>query len=277
VRIGRVVVAFLVVIAAFGAWTRPAAAQGAGEGYVPTPAFGGAPGETPYTEAPRLLNRDEVKRALVGSYPAALRQRGEGGSVLVWILIDERGGVMSARIKRPSGKPALDASALRVTSAMRFEPALKDDQPVKVWLALPIDFRSQGGADAPPPARPGRRSNIIPWGTPGPMPAVTAALAEPSGPPSLLNRGYVVKELRHAFEARFRDGGARGTTTLRLHVTIAGDATTAEVASSSGNPALDSLALSLKDILVFVPAIQRGRYAEGTSELPIRFPPKEEK
>ena len=58
---------------------------------------------------------------------------------------------------------------------------------------------------------------------------------------------------------------------------ISGNATTAEIAASSGNPALDSLALSLKDMLVFVPAIRNGLYSEGTTELPIRFPPKEER
>ncbi len=69
----------------------------------------------------------------------------------------------------------------------------------------------------------------------------------------------------------------RGTTKLRLHVDISGNATAAEIASSSGSPPLDSLALSLKDMLVFVPAIRDGLYAEGTAELPIRFPPKEER
>jgi len=86
-----------------------------------------------------------------------------------------------------------------------------------------------------------------------------------------------MRELRRAYDEAFGKSAARGTTTLRLHVDIAGNAAPAEIASSSGNPALDSLALSLKDMLVFVHAIRRGRYTEGTIELPVRFPPKEEK
>ncbi len=251
----------------------PAAAQGVADGYVPAPAFGGAPKETPYTNAPVLLNREDVARALARDYPRALAQRGEGGNVYVWVLIDERGEVMSARVRGPSGKPALDASALRVTSSMRFKPGLKDGAPVKVWIALPVYFRVP---EVPPP-EPELRSRLTPSGASRPPSVNTPPPPEPSGLPSLLNGSYVLRQLRSAYAARFKGDDARGTTTLKLHVNIAGDAATAEIARSSGNPALDSLALSLKDMLVFVPAIRAGSYAEGTAELQLRFPPKEEK
>ncbi len=252
---------------------RPTAAQGVAEDYIPAPAFGGVPRFSTYTKAPELLNRSDVERALVQNYPAALRQRGEGGNVMVWLLIDERGEVMSARVKRPSGKPALDAGALRVTSSMHFSPGLDGREPVKVWVALPVIFLTR---DEPPrPAtRPGQlRPGLTPWGTP-PAPFTDVPTFEPSSPLSLLNARYIMRAVRDTFAARFKDGSPQGTTTLSVHVNIAGDAAAAEIARSSGNPALDSLALSFRDRFVFVPAIEQGRYARATTELQIRFPPK---
>ncbi len=268
-------VAVLIAVAVLAAvpQARPAAAQGGPEGYyIPAPAFGGAPMTTPYTVAPALLNREDVKRALVLSYPEALKDRGEGGEVRVWILIDEGGDVMSARVRGPSGKPALDAAALRVTSAMRFSPGLKDGLPVKVWIALPVIFRVE--APSPPPPA----DVVQDWERRNPraprVPIVRTNPLEPTSAPTLLNQRYVWTRLAQSFDSTFHGSGARGTTTLRLRVSIAGDAATAEIAHSSGNPALDSLALSFKDRLVFVPAIRSGHYAEGTAELQLRFPPK---
>jgi periplasmic protein TonB len=92
---------------------------------------------------PKLLNSNEVTRALVRNYPAFLRDAGVGGDVLIWLLIDENGRVIETDIKESSGHAALDQAALQVGEVMRFSPASNRDQRVKVWVSVPVKFRTR--------------------------------------------------------------------------------------------------------------------------------------
>jgi len=107
------------------------------------PDISAAPVPTPFTVAPELRNRDEVRRALERFYPPFLRDAGIGGTVLVWFFIDETGKVRNHLIKESSGHKALDEAALKVAEIMQFSPALNRDKKVPVWVALPIDFRTR--------------------------------------------------------------------------------------------------------------------------------------
>lgn len=102
-----------------------------------------APVFTPYTVAPALKNRGAVASALENDYPPLLRDAGIGGTVLVWFLIDEQGNVIKAQLKQTSGHSSLDQAALMIAKIMKFSPALNRDRKVKVWVALPIVFRTE--------------------------------------------------------------------------------------------------------------------------------------
>ena len=95
---------------------------------------------TPMEVAPRLLNGNEVQRALTRHYPPLLRDAGVGGVVSVWFHIDERGRVMETRIHRSSGYDDLDEAALLVAERMEFSPASNRDVRVPVWVSLEILF-----------------------------------------------------------------------------------------------------------------------------------------
>jgi len=99
-----------------------------------------APTFTPFTVAPRILNRDEIRTALQRDYPPLLRDAGIGGTVKVYFFIDAQGQVQNVRIDKSSGHPALDEAALKVGRAMRFAPALNRDVKVPVWVSFPITF-----------------------------------------------------------------------------------------------------------------------------------------
>lgn len=102
-----------------------------------------APVFTPYTVAPAIKNTDAVVRALQRYYPPLLRDAGIGGTVLVWFLIDEQGKVIKTQLKKTSGHGALDDAGLKVADVIEFTPALNRDQKVKVWIELPLVFKSQ--------------------------------------------------------------------------------------------------------------------------------------
>lgn len=108
----------------------------------PAPDLTEGPTFTPYTMAPQLRNTSVVQEALTREYPPLLRDAGIGGQALVHVLVDAEGAVTDARVSRESGHAALDAAALRVARTFRFAPARNGDEPVPVWIALPIRFQA---------------------------------------------------------------------------------------------------------------------------------------
>lgn len=99
------------------------------------------PSFTPYTDPPRLLNVDEVREALIRAYPARLRDAGIGGRVNVWFYIDDTGTVRRRLLDQGSGNEQLDQAAMSVAEVFRFSAALNREQPVAVWVSLPITFQ----------------------------------------------------------------------------------------------------------------------------------------
>ncbi|HYJ87764.1 MAG TPA: energy transducer TonB [Pyrinomonadaceae bacterium] len=71
-------------------------------------------------------------------YPPIARQMRVQGTVLVQVLIDESGKVVSA--KPVSGNPALLNAAQRAAFEARFSPTLLNDQPVKVSGVITYNF-----------------------------------------------------------------------------------------------------------------------------------------
>ncbi len=96
---------------------------------------------TPMTLRPEIRNRAESQEALMQEYPAVLRDSGIGGRVVVWFFISPEGRVLDRRISETSGHNPLDESALRVADVFRFTPAMNRDEPVAVWIQLPITFQ----------------------------------------------------------------------------------------------------------------------------------------
>ena len=92
---------------------------------------------------PAILNRPHVEQALQRNYPAILRDSGIGGTVMLWLLIDETGRVTEAQIKESSGHEALDKAAMKVGEVIRFSAGMNRENRVKVWVALPVVFRTK--------------------------------------------------------------------------------------------------------------------------------------
>lgn len=95
---------------------------------------------TRFTQAPELLNGDEVRRVLEREYPARLKETGTTGTTRIWFLLDVEGRILSRVIDQSSGIADLDAAALRVAQVFRFSGALDRGIPVYVWVSVPIQF-----------------------------------------------------------------------------------------------------------------------------------------
>ena len=110
----------------------------------PGPPSADTPADTPYTVRPDLINEQEVQQAIDDEYPPLLRDARIGGTVHVQIFVDVAGVVRNAVVGRSSGHDPLDEAALRAARVMRFTPALNEDEPVPVWVAIPITFIPDG-------------------------------------------------------------------------------------------------------------------------------------
>lgn len=99
-----------------------------------------APTFTPFTVNPVLQNPGEIAGLLQKVYPSALRDAGIGGTVVMWIFLDEEGVVRNKQVRESSGYDAFDAAALEVVPMMRFSPAYNRDRRVPVWISLDVLF-----------------------------------------------------------------------------------------------------------------------------------------
>ena len=72
-------------------------------------------------------------------YPSLAREARIEGTVILEAVIDERGGVTSARILR--GHPALDGAALDAVRQWTFTPARLNGEPIPVVMTVTVRFQ----------------------------------------------------------------------------------------------------------------------------------------
>lgn len=101
----------------------------------------------PFDTIPAIFLIAELESLRATAYPAALRESGVGGVVLVGMNVDWTGLVVGTRLDRSSGLKALDDSALRVASAMHFEDGAAGPRSRPVWTSVSIRFEIAQGAE----------------------------------------------------------------------------------------------------------------------------------
>lgn len=89
--------------------------------------------------APRPQNIAEMQRAMVASYPPALREAGVDGTAQVRFRVDAQ-GVPHDFVVTASSDPGFAQPTLNALSVLRFTPARKDGRPVDVWVELPVTW-----------------------------------------------------------------------------------------------------------------------------------------
>jgi protein TonB len=77
-------------------------------------------------------------------YPAQARRRGESGTVVLKVELDERGHVADARIQTSSGQTRLDEAALSAVRNWRCTPPSRNGVAVRAIALQPFNFVLQG-------------------------------------------------------------------------------------------------------------------------------------
>lgn len=95
------------------------------------------------THVPVNYNADYLRNP-APAYPALARRLGHAGKVLLHVFVDGNGRPQKVEIKKSSGHPRLDQSALDAVRRWRFVPARESDRAIASWVTIPIIFKLQG-------------------------------------------------------------------------------------------------------------------------------------
>jgi protein TonB len=74
-------------------------------------------------------------------YPEQARQQGVEGTVVLRLTVAAQGAPSNIRVSKSSGHTALDEAAVAHVRRARFDPALKDGEPVSVTITFRVKFR----------------------------------------------------------------------------------------------------------------------------------------
>jgi TonB family protein len=112
---------------------------GSGNGPGVGPGYGGGIGGGAYrvgggVSAPRVLYSPDPE------YSDEARKAKYQGSVVLWIIVGADGRVRDVRVQRTLGL-GLDEKAIEAVRKWRFEPAMKNGQPVAVQVNVEVNFR----------------------------------------------------------------------------------------------------------------------------------------
>lgn len=73
-------------------------------------------------------------------YPVVARRRGFQGNVVLEVLVGQIGNVIDLRVLSSSGYPILDRAAETAVKNWTFEPGMRGQEKVKMWVRIPIRF-----------------------------------------------------------------------------------------------------------------------------------------
>ena len=76
-------------------------------------------------------------------YPAIAKEAGVSGLVVAHLLVGRDGHVLDVRIDEQHSVLMLNEAAVRAARQWVFKPALANNRPVAVWVAVPFNFRLQ--------------------------------------------------------------------------------------------------------------------------------------
>jgi periplasmic protein TonB len=77
---------------------------------------------------------------LLPRYPESARRQGVTGTAMLLFEVLANGTVGEVQVERTAGHPDLDQAAAEAVKKWRFEPARRGNQPVAVWLRMPVRF-----------------------------------------------------------------------------------------------------------------------------------------
>lgn len=98
-----------------------------------------------WEEAPEVIRKPPPE------YPEIAKKAGVEGTVILQIVIDEKGDVLEAEVVVANPPGIFEDAALEAIYKWKFKPARQRDNPIKVRMAQRIIFQLTAGQPPPPP------------------------------------------------------------------------------------------------------------------------------
>jgi protein TonB len=76
-------------------------------------------------------------------YPRIAQEAGVSGRVIAHVLVSRAGRVLDVKIDPDHSIPMLNDAAVQAVRQWAFKPALVNDRPIEVWVAVPFNFSLQ--------------------------------------------------------------------------------------------------------------------------------------
>lgn len=84
------------------------------------------------------MNYDVIARLSLVRYPDVFPSVGPVYEVALWSFVREDGRTEEVRLRRSSGRSAIDAVALELGRSMQWAPATCGGQPVAIWTSSTV-------------------------------------------------------------------------------------------------------------------------------------------
>ena len=238
---------------------------------IPAPDLAAGPRPTPFTNAPVLLNRDELSAMMEKEYPPLLRDAGVTGVARLYFLIGADGTVLRTVMDQSTGHPALDDAAMKVAQYYRFAPAKLREDPVPVWVSFPVTFSLGEGENRSPMVSTGDApAESQPEGL-RPDPQAPPTFTPFTVAPSITNRDEVVAAMEREYPAELRDLAIGGTVRVYFFINEEGVVEQTLIDQGSGKKSLDDAALKVASTYRFTPALNKSKKVPVWVSFPITF------
>ena len=227
----------------------------------PPPPLGKVDGEevefVPYDTPPKPIGGfGVIKKNL--KYPEKARKAGLSGFVVANLLVNKKGEITKIKIQK-SLSPECDKAAIKALKSVEWKPAMNGEDPVDLWVAVPLKFALDGGSKSskelppPPPLIGEREIKKIAYDTP---PEVVGGI------------GQVGKHL--VYPEKARKAGLEGEVEIIAYISKKGKLTEAFVEISL-NPECDKAAVKALKSVKWKPALKDNKPVSAWVTVPIKF------
>jgi protein TonB len=107
-----------------------------------TVAYKPEPASAPVAKAaePKLVSTVEYLEPLRPKYPPTSRRMREEGTVVLLVLVDEKGRASRIEVRDSSGHPRLDRAAQEAVHCARFKPYMEAGRAQPALVLIPVEF-----------------------------------------------------------------------------------------------------------------------------------------